>query len=160
MSFGRKGDTEDTPEAAPADGPDPCPYFPIIRETFERVGDKWSLSIVCALKPGPMRFNALKRRIEGISQRILTLTLRGLERDGLVSRTVAPTVPPRVDYELTSLGRSLIESAHALAVWGVVNRASMLKARANFDEAAQCTTRRVRSGFVASPRDNQCAVSL
>ena len=137
MSFDSKGDTECAPAAAPAEGSDPCPYFPIIHETFERVGDKWTLSVVCALKPGPMRFNALKRRIEGISQRILTLTLRGLERDGLVARTVASTVPLQVDYELTALGRSLIESAHALAVWGVANRAGVLQARARFDELAQ-----------------------
>ena len=137
MSFDSKADAEHAPAAAPAEGSDPCPYFPIIHETFERVGNKWTLAIVCALKPGPMRFNALKRRIDGISQRILTLTLRGLERDGLVERTVASTVPLQVDYALTALGRSLIESAHALAVWGVVNRPGMLQARARFDELAQ-----------------------
>ena len=72
-----------------------------------RVGDKWSVLIVSLLGDGPQRFSEIKRMVGGISQRMLTLTLRGLERDGLVTRTVFPTVPPRVDYELTELGRSL-----------------------------------------------------
>src|ERR1700754_5075710 len=88
-----------------------------IRSILARVGDKWSLLIVLFLRDGPLRFNEIKRMLDGISQRMLTLTLRGLERDGLVTRTVFPTVPPRVDYELTPLGRSLWEPVEALGRW-------------------------------------------
>ncbi len=80
-----------------------------VRDVLSRVGDKWSVLVVTLLCGGPRRFNELRRTIEGISQRMLTLTLRGLERDGLVTRTVYPTVPPRVDYELTTMGRTLLE---------------------------------------------------
>lgn len=76
-----------------------------ISSVLARVGDKWSVLIIVLLGDGPKRFNEIKRMVGGISQRMLTLTLRGLDRDGLVTRTVFPTVPPRVDYELTSLGR-------------------------------------------------------
>ncbi len=79
-----------------------------VSEVLERVGDKWSVLVVVMLGAGPKRFNELRRSIASISQRMLTLTLRGLERDGLVTRTVFPTIPPRVDYELTELGRSLL----------------------------------------------------
>ena len=79
-----------------------------ISDVLARVGDKWSVLVVTRLGPGPMRFNELRRSIGGISQRMLTLTLRGLERDGLVTRTVFPTIPPRVDYALTPLGRDLL----------------------------------------------------
>jgi DNA-binding HxlR family transcriptional regulator len=81
------------------------------RVVLDRVGDKWSVMLVSLLGDGAMRFNELRRSIEGISQRMLTLTLRGLERDGLVSRTVYPTIPPRVDYELTHLGRPAVQQA-------------------------------------------------
>src|SRR6188508_3385488 len=80
---------------------------PAVRDVLNRVGDKWSVQIVALLGDGRMRFSELRRAIEGISQRMLTLTLRGLERDGLVTRTIFPTIPPRVDYELTTLGRTL-----------------------------------------------------
>src|SRR6185312_15014451 len=80
-----------------------------VSAVLARIGDKWSVLIVAMLGDGPKRFNEIKRQVGGISQRMLTLTLRGLERDGLVTRTVFPTVPPRVDYELTELGRSLWE---------------------------------------------------
>src|ERR1700676_743837 len=82
-----------------------------------RVGDKWSVFVIMLLGEGPRRFNELKRMVGGISQRMLTLTLRGLERDGLVTRTVFPTIPPRVDYELTKLGRGLSIPVHALGQW-------------------------------------------
>ena len=82
-----------------------------------RVGDKWSVFVIMMLFDGPKRFNELKRMVAGISQRMLTLTLRGLERDGLVTRTVFPTIPPRVDYELTDLGRGLSEPVIALGEW-------------------------------------------
>ena len=86
----------------------PAHSCPAVREVLHRVGDKWSVQIVALLGDGPMRFSELRRAIEGISQRMLTLTLRGLERDGLITRTVFPTIPPRVDYALTALGRDLL----------------------------------------------------
>ncbi len=101
-----------------------------------RIGDKWSVLIVSRLGARPMRFNEIKREIGGISQRMLTLTLRGLERDGLVTRTVFPTIPPRVDYELTALGRSLLEPVSALGDWALKNIARIEIARAKFDGAA------------------------
>jgi DNA-binding HxlR family transcriptional regulator len=78
-----------------------------VSQVLARIGDKWSVLIVMLLGDGPRRFNEIKRMVGGISQRMLTLTLKGLERDGLVTRTVFPTIPPRVDYQLTDLGRSL-----------------------------------------------------
>ena len=102
---------------------------------LSRVGDKWSVLVVSLLADGPMRFNALKRRIGGISQRMLTLTLRGLERDGLVTRTLYPQVPPRVEYALTDLGRDLLGPVSALAGWALENQHRMEDARAAFDAA-------------------------
>lgn len=102
-----------------------------------RVGDKWSVLIVTRLGAQPKRFNEIKREIGGISQRMLTLTLRGLERDGLVTRTVFATIPPRVDYELTALGRSLLEPVTALSDWALKNTGKIDAARAKFDNAAQ-----------------------
>ena len=99
-----------------------------------RVGDKWSMFVVMLLRPGPIRFNALKRQAGGISQRMLSLTLRNLERDGLVSRTVTPSVPPRVDYALTALGHSLAEPGGALGAWARENVAGVFAARARYDE--------------------------
>ncbi|HEX4302239.1 MAG TPA: helix-turn-helix domain-containing protein [Rhizomicrobium sp.] len=98
-----------------------------------RIGDKWSVLIVTRLGARPLRFNELKREIGGISQRMLTLTLRGLERDGLVTRTVFPTIPPRVDYELTALGRSLLEPVSALGDWALKNIGRIDAARVKFD---------------------------
>jgi DNA-binding HxlR family transcriptional regulator len=105
------------------------------REVLNRVGDKWSIFIIGHLGEGRRRFSELKRTIEGISQRMLTLTLRGLERDGLVTRTVFPTVPPRVDYELTQLGATLLEPVRALTRWAQVNRTQIQAARDRFDAA-------------------------
>ena len=107
-----------------------------ISEVLARVGDKWSVLVVSALGDGPKRFNELRRGLGSISQRMLTLTLRGLERDGLVKRTVFPTIPPRVDYELTALGCSLLKPVNDLSDWARKNRAAMEKARARFDAAA------------------------
>jgi DNA-binding HxlR family transcriptional regulator len=104
-----------------------------IREVFGRIGDKWSILVIFMLTDGPKRFSHLKRSIDGISQRMLTLTLRGLERDGLVTRTVFPTVPPRVDYALTTLGATLIEPVHALAEWAGMHAAEMQASRERFD---------------------------
>jgi DNA-binding HxlR family transcriptional regulator len=102
-------------------------------EVLGRVGDKWTVLVVSTLGNGPMRFNELRRALGSISQRMLTLTLRALERDGLVTRTVFPIVPPRVDYELTRLGRSLLEPVNALALWARKNRAGIQDARRRFD---------------------------
>src|SRR5881398_283049 len=88
-----------------------------VSDVLARVGDKWSVLVVTRLGGGPLRFNELRRSIGGISQRMLTLTLRGLERDGLITRTVFPTIPPRVDYELTDLGRGLSKPVEALGKW-------------------------------------------
>ena len=106
-----------------------------VSEVLARVGDKWSVLVVFTLGRGAMRFNALKRAIDGISQRMLTLTLRALERDGLVTRTVFPTVPPRVDYELTRLGRSLLEPVNGLGLWARQNQPAIRQAREKFDAA-------------------------
>jgi DNA-binding HxlR family transcriptional regulator len=107
-----------------------------ISDVLSRVGDKWSVLVVSRLGAGAMRFNELRRSIGGISQRMLTLTLRGLERDGLVTRTVFPTIPPRVDYALTSLGRDLLEPVSALGEWATRNQAKIARAREKFDGAA------------------------
>ena len=107
-----------------------------ISDVLARVGDKWSVLVVSRLGSGSMRFNELRRSIGGISQRMLTLTLRGLERDGLVTRTVFPTIPPRVDYALTSLGRDLLEPVSALGEWATRNQAQIARAREKFDGAA------------------------
>ncbi|MEA2865519.1 MAG: hypothetical protein QOE39_234 [Bradyrhizobium sp.] len=104
-----------------------------VASILARVGDKWSVFIIRLLGNGPRRFNELKRMVGGISQRMLTLTLRGLERDGLVTRTVFPTIPPRVDYELTDLGRGLWQPVEALGVWAAEHQAEIESARARFD---------------------------
>jgi DNA-binding HxlR family transcriptional regulator len=88
-----------------------------IREILGRIGDKWSLFVIFRLGEGPQRFTALKRAVDGISQRMLTVTLRGLERDGIVSRTMYPVMPPRVDYALTPLGHTLLDAVGALMAW-------------------------------------------
>jgi DNA-binding HxlR family transcriptional regulator len=104
-----------------------------ISDVLSRVGDKWSVLVVTRLGGGPMRFNELRRSIGGISQRMLTLTLRGLERDGLITRTVFPTIPPRVDYELTALGRDLLDPVSALGAWAIRNQPKIVHARQLFD---------------------------
>jgi len=104
-----------------------------VSDVLARVGDKWSVLVVTQLGGGPKRFNELRRTIGGISQRMLTLTLRGLERDGLVTRTVFPTVPPRVDYALTSLGRDLLQPVSELGAWAIRNQSKIEKARSRYD---------------------------
>ncbi len=104
-----------------------------VTEVLSRVGDKWSMQVVMNLGEGQLRFNELRRAITGISQRMLTRTLRGLERDGLVSRTVTPSVPPRVTYALTDLGHSLKRPVNALGLWAVNNSAVIASARATYD---------------------------
>src|SRR5512146_2435223 len=93
------------------------PICQTISGLLQRIGDKWSLLVVQTLGSGSLRFNELRRAIPSVSQRMLTLTLRNLERDGLVSRTVTPSIPPRVDYELTDLGQSLQGPICGLATW-------------------------------------------
>jgi DNA-binding HxlR family transcriptional regulator len=107
-----------------------------VSEVLARVGDKWSILVIGTLGNGPRRFSELKRAIEGVSQRMLTLTLRGLERDGFVTRTVTPSIPPRVDYALTELGRSLLDPVRALGEWAIANRTTVDAARQSFDAAA------------------------
>lgn len=102
-------------------------------EMLSRIGDKWSVLVIMILGDGPTRFSDLKRAVVGISQRMLTLTLRALERDGLVRRTVYPTVPPRVEYELTELGQSLREPIQAMGGWVFRNHDQIKNARAEFD---------------------------
>jgi DNA-binding HxlR family transcriptional regulator len=104
-------------------------------EILARVGDKWTVLVVGVLGDGPKRFSEIRRALGSISQRMLTLTLRGLERDGLVTRTVFPTIPPRVDYELTQLGRSLLEPVSGLGLWARQNRVAIEDARRRFDAA-------------------------
>ncbi|MGB6749141.1 MAG: helix-turn-helix domain-containing protein [Xanthobacteraceae bacterium] len=104
-----------------------------ISDVLARIGDKWSVLVVTRLGDKPMRFNELRRSIGGISQRMLTLTLRGLERDGLVTRTVFPTIPPRVDYALTQLGRDLLHPVSALGEWATRNQTKIARAREKFD---------------------------
>lgn len=105
----------------------------MVRDTFDRVGDKWSLLLLAILATGPQRFMVLLRGIDGISQRMLTLTLRNLERDGLVQRTVFPVIPPHVEYALTPLGVSLSEPVSALADWAVRHHDDIARHRAAFD---------------------------
>jgi DNA-binding HxlR family transcriptional regulator len=106
-----------------------------VSEVLARVGDKWTVLVVTVLGEGPKRFNELRRALGSISQRMLTLTLRGLERDGLVTRTVFPTIPPRVDYELTKLGHSLLDPVSRLGLWARQNRSAIEAARHRFDAA-------------------------
>ncbi|MCX4996707.1 helix-turn-helix domain-containing protein [Streptomyces longwoodensis] len=107
-----------------------CP----VREVLDRVAGKWSVQILVAAAHGPIRFTELERGIEGISRRMLTLTLRNLERDGLVTRTVHPTVPPRVEYALTPVARELHETLQRLTDWAERNRTYVAEARAAYDE--------------------------
>src|SRR5512132_4005348 len=104
-----------------------------VSEVLSRVGDKWTILVVSELGNGPKRFNELRRALGSISQRMLTLTLRALERDGLVTRTVFPTIPPRVEYELTKLGRSLLLPVSELGLWARKNRSAIQNARQRYD---------------------------
>ena len=106
-----------------------------ISQILSRVGDKWTVLVVMMLVDGPRRFNEIKRMVGGISQRMLTLTLRGLERDGLVTRTLFPTIPPRVDYELTPLGRSLWAAVTPLGSWAQEHLKDIHRAREKFDRS-------------------------
>ena len=109
------------------------PVCQTISELLSRIGDKWSVLVVSTLAEGGKRFNELRREIPAVSQRMLTLTLRNLERDGLVSRKVTPSIPPRVDYALTELGHSLQKPICALSQWALDNVAEIQSAQARYD---------------------------
>jgi DNA-binding HxlR family transcriptional regulator len=109
------------------------PVCRTISTLLSRIGDKWTVLVVQTLGEGPRRFNELRREIPSVSQRMLTLTLRNLERDGLVNRTVTPSIPPRVDYELTELGQSLQKPICGLATWATENVEAIHEAQARFD---------------------------
>lgn len=104
-----------------------------LSEALAKIGDKWTIMIAMELEEGPKRFSALQRNVEGISQRMLALTLRGLERDGLVERTVYPIKPPSVEYALTDLGREMAVPVRALGSWVTENLARIEQARLEFD---------------------------
>jgi len=131
-----------------------------VSDVLARIGDKWSVLVVSRLGAGPVRFNELRRSIGGISQRMLTLTLRGLERDGLVTRTVFPTIPPRVDYALTPLGRDLLDPVATLGAWAIRNQAKIARAREQFDGNCAASgkppikRRAARSGLVPAAAGN------
>lgn len=117
------------------------------RQILDRVGDKWSALVIGRLMDGPVRFNEMRRSIDGISQRMLTLTLKGLERDGLLTRTVTPTVPLRVDYALTPLGRTLLPVVMQLHQWAEKNASRIEKAREAYDGAQAALMKRDRPGL-------------
>jgi DNA-binding HxlR family transcriptional regulator len=108
-----------------------------VSELLSRIGSKWTIFILMELSNGPQRFSDLRRQIEGISQKVLTTTLRDLERDGFVTRIVTPVIPPRVDYKLTALGSDLLGPVMALSAWAVTNRDRVESARERFDDAAR-----------------------
>ncbi|WP_232331613.1 winged helix-turn-helix transcriptional regulator [Agromyces laixinhei] len=110
-----------------------------MRQILDRIADKWSLLVIALLDDRTMRFTELKRMIDGVSQRMLTVTLRQLERDGMVHRTVHPVVPPRVDYALTDLGRSLHTTVQSLVVWTERHQDDIAEARSRYDLNAQAT---------------------
>jgi DNA-binding HxlR family transcriptional regulator len=108
--------------------------LPVFRSILNRIGDKWSVLVLVELRQGPQRFNELHRALDGISRRMLTFTLRNLERDGLILRTAYPTVPPKVEYSQTPLAAELRETMDALAVWAARNGHYVMEARAAYDE--------------------------
>jgi DNA-binding HxlR family transcriptional regulator len=123
----------------------------ILRDLLGRIGDKWSVIVICRLDAGPLRFNALRRATEGITQRMLSATVRRLERDGLIARTVHPTVPPQVEYALTQSGRSLHAVLAQLVEWTEENLSGIQLARAGYDAAAGTEALLRRSAGEAAP---------
>lgn len=113
----------------PSDEPGPCP----VNEVLEHIAGKWSIGIVIAASSGPIRFTELERRVVGISRRMLTLNLRKLERDGLLRRTVYPTVPPKVEYELTPIAKELVTHFAELTAWAQRHRPAITRARNDYD---------------------------
>ena len=135
-----KDGTSRSPRHTRHTGSDPDPTCEV-RTILDRIADKWSLLVICVLADGTHRFSELKREIDGISQRMLTLTLRGLEREGLISRTVFPVVPPRVDYELTELGSTLLDTIQELVAWAGKHGNEIIAARAAYDARADAADR-------------------
>ena len=142
MSPGNTRDTDETPRIRPVLNPrrgqgvtNSCdtPEAIEVRQILNRVGDKWSILVIAMLDQGTRRFTELRREVEGISQRMLALTLRQLERDGLVERTVYPVVPPKVEYALTDLGSTLLESVRGLVTWAMEHRGQVAAARVVYD---------------------------
>ncbi|WP_018348719.1 winged helix-turn-helix transcriptional regulator [Longispora albida] len=131
-ALGYCGGTEDY-SARQWDGREGCE----VRQILDRVADKWSLLVIALLDRRGLRFTELKREIDGISQRMLTVTLRQLERDGLISRTVHPVVPPRVDYALTPLGETLHATIQSLVMWTETHQDEIAAARADYDQRAE-----------------------
>jgi DNA-binding HxlR family transcriptional regulator len=115
--------------ASPDDNPAACRA----REILDRIGDKWSLYVIAQLGEGTKRFTELKRNIDGISQRMLTVTLRGLERDGIISRTMYPVMPPRVDYTLTAMGQTLLNAVSTIVTWAEGHTDEIENARVAYD---------------------------
>ena len=109
------------------------------RRVLDRVADKWSVLILVLLQRGPVRFNALRRAIQGISQKVLSQTLKELERDGLIHREVFPTVPVTVEYSITPLGKTLAEVVRGLTVWAEENMNTILQAQRRYDETPPLT---------------------
>ncbi|MEV6929805.1 helix-turn-helix domain-containing protein [Dactylosporangium sp. NPDC051485] len=131
-SLGYCGDTDADYDVLQWDTREDCE----VRQILDRIADKWSLLVIALLDRRSLRFTELRRMIEGISQRMLTRTLRHLERDGLVTRTVHPTVPPRVDYELTPLGATLHTTIRSLVTWTETHQNEIAAARAAYDKRA------------------------
>jgi DNA-binding HxlR family transcriptional regulator len=125
------------------------------REVLDRVGDKWSLLVIGLLGDGTRRFSELRRSIDGISQRMLTVTLRGLERDGLVSRTVHPTVPPRVNYSLTPMGWTLLDTARSLVDWAERHLHEIDAARDAYDRRSALLSRSLDGPPADAPGPHQ-----
>ncbi|MER7335122.1 helix-turn-helix domain-containing protein [Micromonospora sp. NPDC000119] len=138
MSQGNTDVSVDRTQACAADN---APFTPgqakacTVREVLDRVGGKWSIGILVAASQGPVRFTELERTVEGISRRMLTLTLRNLERDGLLRRTVYPTVPPKVEYTATPIALELYDSLVALTSWAERHRDAIAEARVAYDRA-------------------------
>jgi DNA-binding HxlR family transcriptional regulator len=124
-----------TPELTgpPNETPSTPPRACQARDVLDRIGDKWSVYVIATLGEGTRRFTELRRSIDGISQRMLTVTLRGLERDSIITRTVHPVIPPRVDYALTAMGASLLESVAALVQWSEAHAHNIQLARTCYD---------------------------
>ena len=129
-----------TPDSSSADG-EHAPEGCLAREILDRIGDKWSVYVIAELGEGVRRFSELRRAVDGISQRMLTVTLRALERDGLIARQVYPVIPPRVEYSLTPLGESLLAIVEALISWGDTHRRDVSRARLRYDTATAATSR-------------------
>lgn len=128
------GEAADTPDTAlPSAPPGAASASCRVRSALDRIGDKWAIYVVDRLGQGPRRFSELRRGIDGITARMLTVTLRGLERDGILTRTVHAAVPPRVDYELTALGKSLLDTIGQLVAWADAHIDEIEAAQSDYD---------------------------